>query len=176
MLLLTADFSPMIRLSLAVVPTYRLWKTKLPTKVNFSGWLLHFGRNTRAPLHHKNIRSLEESYCELCHGVSETAEHIFSACPVAIGVLEQGWHLGSGREPGNPVGDGSGAPPVRMDVMLPLLWQLWKARNALIFDQQTSTPTDVIRRTCRDQEYWACRYGRLKPLVHAWREFLTSIL
>jgi hypothetical protein len=43
--------------------TARIWSSRVPTKVKFFGWLLHFGRlSTRANLHRKNIRPAEESF------------------------------------------------------------------------------------------------------------------
>jgi hypothetical protein len=38
---------------------------------------------------------------------------------------------------------------VRTDVMLLLLWHIWKARNALIFDQQIHNPSDILRKVIR---------------------------
>lgn len=60
---------------------------KVPVKVKFFCWLLHNGRlNCRAFLHRKNIRRLEDSFCERCTGVLETQEHIFGDCPIANAV------------------------------------------------------------------------------------------
>lgn len=63
----------------------RVWKTKLPTKVKFFGWLLTHGRriNTRAYLYHRTIRTREEASCEDCPGILETADHILFQCPLA---------------------------------------------------------------------------------------------
>lgn len=47
----------------------------------FFSWLLNHGRlNTRAYLHHRNIKALDESWCVPRPGVLETDTHIFSSC------------------------------------------------------------------------------------------------
>ncbi|KAF8783842.1 hypothetical protein HU200_000282 [Digitaria exilis] len=158
----------------------RLWKTKLPKKIQFFGWLLHRGRvNCRAYLYHCNIKSLEEASCEDCHGVLETTEHIFSTCPRAAATwlkiqiscrperLLHPWLLGS--ELPLPYS-------VCFDVAMLILWQLWKARNARVFDHKSSSAEDVIRRVVNDLDTWHCRYGKLKDHLKAWRDHLHSCL
>ena len=128
----------------------RFWDTKLPSKIRFFGWLLHCDRlNTRANMLRRNICKQEESSCECCPGTLETSEHIFVSCPcaravwsllgiaVGDGMHQQPWLLGCELQPPHSV---------QADVMLLVLWQIWKARNALIFDRATSLPTDVLRR------------------------------
>ena len=39
---------------------------------------------------------------------------------------------------------------VRTDITLLLLWQLWKARNATIFNKENSSPSDILRRVAKD--------------------------
>ncbi|KAF8780235.1 hypothetical protein HU200_001905 [Digitaria exilis] len=65
---------------------------------------------------------------------------------------------------------------VAFDVMLAILWQLWKARNALIFDQKFLSPTDVLRRAVDDLGSWSCRYKALEPHLQCWREYLLNRL
>lgn len=68
----------------------KVWQMKLPTKVKFLGWLLLHGRlSTKANLHRKNIRSLEDSFCDFCPGVLETDDHIFADCPRATAVWDR---------------------------------------------------------------------------------------
>uniref|UniRef100_K3ZMQ4 Reverse transcriptase zinc-binding domain-containing protein n=1 Tax=Setaria italica TaxID=4555 RepID=K3ZMQ4_SETIT len=148
------------RLKEANPDAHRLWQTKLPTKIIFSGWLLHHGRlNSRASLYHHHIRKLEESYCEQCSGTLETDSHIFSQCPT--GHLHPELHL---------------PEDVHIDVILLMLWQIWKARNALIFDHKTSSAGDVIRRVINDMDSWSCRYKKTRPQWNCWRDFLCSRL
>ncbi|KAG2562995.1 hypothetical protein PVAP13_8KG307200 [Panicum virgatum] len=126
---------------------------------------------------HRNICKQEESSCECCPGTLETSEHIFVSCPCARAV----WGL-----LGIAVGDGMHQQPwllgcelqlphsVQADVMLLVLWQIWKARNALIFDRATSLPTDVLRRTIKDMDFWSSRYKKLCLDFDRWRSFLLS--
>jgi hypothetical protein len=120
----------------------RVWKTKLPTKVKFFGWLLHHGRlNSRDYLYHRHIRELSEAYCEQCPLILETDTHILLECPAAMAIWQLigidphpeefrlPWLLG--RELQLP-------STVHTDVVLLLLWHIWKARNALIFDLVSS--------------------------------------
>lgn len=65
----------------------RVWHTRVPKKIKIFGWLLHHGRlNSRGYMYHRNICSMEESNCERCTMTTETAEHIFRDCPVALNV------------------------------------------------------------------------------------------
>jgi hypothetical protein len=62
---------------------HRIWSTNLPKKVQFFAWLLHGRLNTRSSLYRRNIRELDESYCERCVGILEDDDHIFTQCPSA---------------------------------------------------------------------------------------------
>ena len=159
---------------------YRFWQTRLPTKVKFFGWLLHHDRlNTRASMHYRHIRPLEDSYCEQCTGVLETSAHIFVECPSAVSVwckigisvntenFKMPWLLGCNL----------GLPDsCQTDVILLLLWHIWKARNELIFDQKHLTTSEVLRRCSTDLYDWSCRYKKHKLQIRAWGDFLRSIL
>jgi len=46
---------------------------------------------------------------------------------------------------------------VRLDIVLLILWHLWKSRNADIFDQADSSSHDVINRVARDIDSWIGR-------------------
>ena len=67
---------------------------------------------------------------------------------------------------------------VRLDIVLLLLWHLWKARNSMVFDQVDSSPCDIINRVCRDIDAWMCRYKKyamfVRELWRAWLGLLTS--
>ena len=72
---------------------------------------------------------------------------------------------------------GSSLPEqVRIDVALLLLWQIWKARNALIFDRISSTPSDILRKAVKDIDGWSCRYNSLRPHLAAWKIFFDELL
>ena len=156
----------------------RIWATRLPSKVKFFGWLLLLGRlNTRANLLHKNIRRRDEANCELCQGVLETDEHIFVHCSRAAAVWSR---LGISLTPSahkTPWFIGCSLPlpdPARADAALVLLWQLWKARNAKIFDQLDLPPAEIIRRAAKDLDVWCFRYKRTSHHVRAWRDYFLS--
>ncbi|KAF8670147.1 hypothetical protein HU200_050901 [Digitaria exilis] len=128
----------------------RIWNTHLPTKVKYFGWLLYHGRfNTRASLHHKGIRAVEDSCCVICTSVLETQEHIFTECPTASAVwvlVGATYHQDLCRTPWL-IGDNLPLPSqVQLDVVLLIMWQIWKARNAMIFDRQPSTPSSIVQR------------------------------
>lgn len=156
----------------------RIWETKLPTKVKFFGWLLHHERlNSRSSLFHRNIRRLDESYCESCPNILETPEHIFADCPCAMRI----WQIlgvviqpGGYRQPWLLGCDLNLPPQAHVDVILLILWHVWKARNALIFDQKSSTATTTLRRVIDDLDSWSCRLKNLKGQIQVWRNFLYS--
>jgi hypothetical protein len=76
-----------------------VWRTSVPTKVKFFEWLFHHDRlNTRASMYHRNIRELEDSYCEQCPGVLDMTSHIFLWCPTALAVWEALNIVPSGEE------------------------------------------------------------------------------
>lgn len=148
----------------------QVWNTKLPSKIKFFGWLLRHGRlSSRAYLYHRHICTLEESYCEQCPLVSKTDTHVFSDCVAAMAV----WHL-LGLDPQldefrRPwlLGQELHLPlAVNTDVMILVLWHIWKARNGLIFDLMASTAPSILRRVLHDMESWSCRY-RKHP--HPWQ-------
>jgi len=156
----------------------RIWATKLPSKVKFFGWLLLLGRlNSRANLCHKNIRTRDEANCEFCPDVLETDEHIFVLCSRSRAVWSR---LGINLLPGHhktPWLIGCHLPlpdQTRVDATLVLLWHLWKARNAKIFDQLDLPAQEVIRRACLDLGVWRFRYKQSAPSIEAWRAFFSS--
>ena len=63
---------------------------------------------------------------------------------------------------------------VRTDVMLLILWHIWKARNAMIFDHQDSSPSDVLRRVISDIDAWSCRYRKTTAELQIWRDWIVT--
>jgi hypothetical protein len=63
---------------------------------------------------------------------------------------------------------------VHMDMMLIILWHIWKARNALIFEAEDITTAGALRAAIKDAGKWACRYKEDKALVIAWVDYLRS--
>ena len=122
----------------------------------------------------RNIRTLEDSWCVHCNGVSETDVHIFSGCrraqcgvSVQAGLVRRPWDIGAGI----PLPDA-----VRVDAIVLILWHLWKARNAAIFDNANLNSTDVLCRVARDLDSWASRYKKLQTAAQAWRAWLSHCI
>jgi hypothetical protein len=121
-----------------------IWGTRVPTKIKFFGWLLHFGPlSTRANLHRKNIRPLEDSYCDFCPATLETDDHIFLSCPWAISVWSMLGVEVQARKHRAPWLLAFSLPlldDVRTDIFVTILSHIWKARNSKILEQQTLSP------------------------------------
>lgn len=156
----------------------RIWGIRLPTKIKFFGWLLHHGRlNTRAHLFHRNLKPREDSCCEHCPGILETDTHIFVDCPCA----QEIWHRLSFtlhdltlRRPWDFDLSYPLPEAVRVDMMLLILWHIWKARNAMIFEHQHHSSSDVLRRVVQDIDSWSCRFRRLLTDINVWRDWIVN--
>ncbi|KAF8671333.1 hypothetical protein HU200_050046 [Digitaria exilis] len=126
-------------------------------------------------MYHRNICNLDESYCERCNTTTQTLEHIFCTCPIAgsiwdcIGVAVSEDHY---KRPWLLEAEAQLPRQVALDVFLVILWQIWKARNALIFDHRNSTSRDVLRCVVADLGAWSCRYKTLESSLLRWQEFL----
>jgi hypothetical protein len=142
-----------------------IWSTNLPKKVQFFAWLLHHGRlNTRSSVYRRNIRELDESYCERCVGILEDDDHIFTQCPSAktVWALLGTEHLsGDCRRPWIL---GKEQVAVHLDVILLILWHIWKARNAMIFDHQILVGREILKRITDNMAAWSCRYRKTNQL------------
>lgn len=109
----------------------------------------------------------------------ETNDHIFASCPRARRI----WDLlkiaigeGDQRRPA-AIGASLDFPPsVRLDVVLVLLWNIWKSRNALIFDGKDSAPSEVLRASYRDLIVWACKYKDAHVLIRAWANYIQNCI
>jgi hypothetical protein len=103
--------------------------------------------------------------CAACPAV-ETARHLFFDCPASAGI----WR--------------------RLDVPIPagrfsiwwagvavILWSIWKARNDLVFNSRSSSPTMVLRRACDDLSLWRWRYRAAdRPSIDLLRSHIPSRL
>lgn len=146
----------------------RIWHTKLPAKIMFFWCLLYHRRlNSRANLFHKNIRRLEESYCEFCLGVMETDDHISSHCVPVHWPPGLPWGsrypLAATLHPGSSVAI---CPfPTRLARTRPWCYcgTSGKPRNAKVFDQCSVSTSEVIRRAAADLAVWSSRYKGATP-------------
>jgi len=65
---------------------------------------------------------------------------------------------------------------VKLDMLLLILWHIWKARNSLVFERHISSSTDIVRKVLQDLDAWSCRYRKLRSEIQAWRVWLTSCI
>lgn len=145
----------------------RVWATRIPTKVKFFGWLLLKERlNCRAHLFHTGtsvalMNALANTVQTLLRlrNTSSTpplanARQVWDLAQINVeqGLYKLPWFLGQELQLPAQVGT---------DVILVVLWHIWKARNALIFDRTHSTASRVIN----DIDSWSCRFRTLKPAL-----------
>ena len=57
-------------------------------------------------------------------------------------------------------------------MVLIILWHIWKARNAMIFNADDIVVVGVLRLIAKDIDLWACRYKN--QLVLAWRDYVLN--
>jgi len=100
----------------------------------------------------------------------ENSDHIFVSCPrecriwrflhttVSEGLQRQPWCIGLDLD----------LPAKVIDVMLISLWHIWKARNAMIFNDEDVSPTVVLCGIINDLDHLAFRYKRDRGLIGAW--------
>jgi hypothetical protein len=136
-----------------------IWDSRLPRKLKFFGWLLHFDRtNSRANLFRRNIKTLDESLCPASCKTLETNDHIFTSCPQARRIwdsLRINVAAGDQQRP-SEIGAALNLPSVvRLDAVMIILWNIWKCRNALIFDLKDTSVFEVLRNIHSDICAWA---------------------
>ncbi|KAF8730985.1 hypothetical protein HU200_016864 [Digitaria exilis] len=125
----------------------------------------------------RNIKPLEESYCELCSSSLETDGHIFTDCPRASAIWAT---IGITARPTEcripwTLGQHLLLPSsVHLDVILLILWNIWKACNATIFDSHLLSPIAVLLQVIDDMDTWRPRYQELQPDWDTWRNFLRA--
>ncbi|KAJ0520465.1 putative reverse transcriptase zinc-binding domain-containing protein [Helianthus annuus] len=127
------------------------WCKWVPSKCNILVWRAEMGKIPSClPLRDRNIQ-VENVSCSLCNGCDETAEHIFSSCPVAVRVwscitawckvpnflvfsvkdlLE--WHLFAGLS--------GWAKEAFQGIITVACWCIWQSRNEARFN---SVPVKV---------------------------------
>jgi len=154
-----------------------IWATRLPTKIKFFGWLVSKGSlNSRANLLYKNIRSRSESNCECCPGILETED---LDCLLVVSLwtrLQITWNGGDIRVPWSAKHPDSLPASVWKDVILIVLWQVWKAWNSLIFELVDRSLSNVIRLIVHEIDCWSHRYVKHRQQMWAWRDFFGSCL
>ena len=107
----------------------------------------------------------------------ETDEHIFISCPVARQVWRR---LGLDadtldlRRPWQFPLNSMLPDTVCIDVVLLLLWHMWKARNAKNLDHVISCALYIIRRVLKDLDLWSCSFGVSTRIWRSWSPLLAN--
>ena len=130
----------------------------MPTKIKIFAYLAAIDRlSTRANLFNKHCSP--SASCETC-GAEESGHHLFFACPAAAAVWLQLQIIAP--EPDAPLWTTTSPAPapvhVWRSVLAAVLWQIWKARNDLVFNDKFTHPSLVIRRAADDILLWTGRF------------------
>lgn len=158
----------------------RIWGTRVLTKLKFFAWLLCSDcLPTRNNLFTKHILERAANDCPRCTSTLETGHHLFFACPSArqlyqrldltLGVIsmENPWELPCPLPTLRCVWD---------DVVIMLMWRLWKSRNDIVFNRQETTTAANVRFLIADLDIWGYRYKDHRHIaaLARWRAYLTS--
>jgi hypothetical protein len=125
-------------------PIFRkTWKSSCTPKVKFFAWLVFIDRlNTKTVLTRRNIGDREDDLCVMCDArADETVEHLFFTCSFARGCwnkLNVTWdhNLDIPDRILKAIEKGLVFYP---EAILIAAWELWKARNDLIFQRHPAT-------------------------------------
>lgn len=140
---------------------HHIWANAATPRCKYFLWLVHrHCLPSTALLHHWNI--IDSPACAFC-GAHEDQDHLLLRCPRARRVwCLLGWdtapHLSSFRELWDyrELPDGT-EPPARSAVITAVLWNLWKGRNALVFNSVHVPPHHTILVTASDLDLWKHR-------------------
>lgn len=113
-----------------------------------------------------------DSTCPVCHQGPETICHMLFHCQTAKEVWEAsrfplpqaGWSLNSVFLNLHHLISTSQKQSIGASVRLSfpwLLWQIWKARNKLCFEQVQSTATDIVSKATEEAVVWLNLHGNL---------------
>jgi hypothetical protein len=116
--------------------------------------------------------------CAACPAV-ETARHLFFDCPALAGI----WRRLDIPIPAGRFSIWDLPTPVPLELhtwragVAVILWSIWKARNDLVFNSRSSSPTMVLRRACDDLSLWRWRYRAAdRPSIDLLRSHILSRL
>jgi hypothetical protein len=131
------------------------WNSSLPTKLKIFCLVADCDRLcTRANLHYKNCAPSPP--CESC-GARETSRHILFDCSTAASTwsrLQCDTEVSSTWDIASPVPANIKAWRIGVAAVL---WELWKARNDVVFNASPCTPRDVLRRAADVVAVWTHR-------------------
>lgn len=152
-----------------------IWKIKLPTKLKLFCWkLLNRILTVRSFLKKRLVGIVD--HCSFCDKEEESLLHLFWSCPNAVEIwvqVQTWWDIT--------------LKPCKVDayvinilnnrviksefkemwniVAILTWWHIWKARNALIFQGTTSTPSQVVGIIKRESYYLCSNQGWISSEV-----------
>jgi len=154
-----------------------IWKNLAPPRVQLFLWLLMQGRiQCRSVLLRKGI--VDSGTCEICNAAIESPEHIIHGCPLGRGVWTSLNLLSIISVDMNDLHSVQGPPsnpiPELPSFLALVCWQIWKARNARIFRNETQTVSQVLQDCISAASLWKHRFPtREKPIVDLWCSILV---
>ena len=116
-----------------------LWNSKCVPRIKFFAWLLMVDRlNTKTMLRRRHYNTQVGIFCVLCsHNSEEDIEHLFFCCPFAANCwlrLNIVWDLDLELHHRISQARSIFQHDFYMEAFLIGAWELWKIRNAVIFD------------------------------------------
>ena len=156
-----------------------IWKAKVPSKVQFFGWLLVSNKLSTDDVLQRRFPSISgcPSCCPLCHRDADNRDHLFRTCSFASKV----WSFLFARLPVDvlpPVdcpfsdfslwfGSSGKSSKVRSAlkvVFLAACWAIWKLRNKCIFDDASPCFDTLWDSLFRNIGFWL---ATLEPEFHS---------
>ncbi|OEL16400.1 hypothetical protein BAE44_0022579 [Dichanthelium oligosanthes] len=151
-----------------------LWRNAATPRCKHFVWLVHRERlPSAAVLQHRNIT--ESAICSLW-GAHEDQHHILLQCPGARSVWRAiGWpcapYLLSFRELWMLPALTGLDMPIRSAIITAVLWNIWKARNAFVFNQEYIPTKTMVRNAAADLDLWTLR---TRSPIHSFRTSLAD--
>jgi len=156
-----------------------IWDNAAPPRCKSFLWLLHHGKlNTNARLHSRGADN--DGICSFCDQVEDVL-HLFLGCHRAqsfwqtFGITSASFlqveYLWLCALPGPDCT----SEKVRSTILTGLLWNLWKCRNAKIFNQALESNGVVLQRCAADLLLWKHRATSLvdKFCLEQWSLYLS---
>jgi hypothetical protein len=154
-----------------------IWENSAPPRVQLFMWLLVQRRiQSRSVLHTMQRGSSMTKLVKFAATVMKPPDHIVGGCQPAIDF----WQRLSFTEMQHvqvdtlhTVSPDGRVPRDEFSAFLALCcWQLWKARNAKVFRQETLSVDQVLASCQATAELWRFRLSRRKkPIVDSWCQF-----
>ncbi|XP_023753812.1 uncharacterized protein LOC111902187 [Lactuca sativa] len=159
------------------------WMKEVPLKVRCFVWRAKWGRIPSA--HALEVRGVQTSStnCGHCMNCVETADHIFTQCELAVTVCN--WIMNwCGTNPGDidsteklllfaaNWSQCSMKRKILTMICYGMIWSLWKARNARIFNHEKRSPNQIIDDIQTLVFYWLKHRGSMGSI--RWCDWIVS--